>query len=110
LQKFMMLHVRLAAQPSADDQQIQNYGQQWSEYMRELAIAGGLESGAPFEPGGQKAQRGSVSPLEPAKVDIGGYALVTAESLDAAVEIAQRAPHIALGGTTIIRPCVTVGK
>ena len=105
----MMLYVGLAAQPSAGDQQTQNYNRQWSDYMQELATAGALESGSPFAPGGKTVQRNSVVSAELANVDIGGYALVKAESLHAAVEIAKRAPHIALGGKTIIRQCITRG-
>jgi hypothetical protein len=109
LPKFMMLYVGLAARPTADDRETQDYNQRWTEYMRELATSGVLESGAPLAPGGQEVTRDSVSPFEPADIDIGGYALVSADSLDAATEIAKRAPHIALGGRTIIRPCIDVG-
>ena len=38
--------------------------------------------GAPLAPGGQEVTRDSVSPFEPAEIDIGGYALVSADSLD----------------------------
>jgi hypothetical protein len=106
----MLLYVGLAAQPRAGDRQTQSYNLQWADYMRDLAVAGALKSGAPFAPDGTTVKRGSVSPLQLADVDIGGYALIDAESLDAAVEIANRAPHIALGGTTIIRRCVTVDQ
>jgi hypothetical protein len=109
LPKFMMLYVGLAARPGADDRQTQDYNQQWTDYMRELAMSGALESSAPLVAGGQEVTRESVSPFEPAEFDIGGYALVTADSLDAATEIAKRAPHIALGGRTIVRPCIDVG-
>jgi hypothetical protein len=108
LPTFMMLYVGLAAQPSAGDEGTQDYNQQWSDYMRELATAGALESGSPFAPGGMTVRRNSVVSTELANIDVGGYALVRAESLDAAVEIAKRAPHIALGGTTIVRPCITL--
>jgi hypothetical protein len=33
------------------------------------------------------------------------YMVVSADSLDAAIEVARQSPHIALGGRTIIRPC-----
>ena len=38
------------------------------------------------------------------RVDIGGYALVTADSIEDAAEFARQAPHTALGGSTIVRP------
>jgi hypothetical protein len=34
--------------------------------------------------------------------------VVKAESLDAAVALSRQAPHMALGGATIIRPCIEV--
>jgi hypothetical protein len=40
--------------------------------------------------------------------DTYGYMVVSAGSLDAAIAIAREAPHIALGGTTIVRPCIEV--
>jgi hypothetical protein len=107
--KFMMLYVGLAAQPDADDPQTRDYNAQWGEYMAALARDGALESGAPLEPDGRVVQRDSVEPFELSTPDIGGYVVIDAESLDAAVQIARGAPHIALGGTTIIRPCIPVG-
>jgi hypothetical protein len=109
VQKFMMLFVGLVARPEAGDERTQDYNEQWNDYMRELGRAGALESGAPFEPAGRTVGRDGVSPVELGEVDIGGYCLIAAESLDAAVEIAERAPHIALGGTTIVRPCAATG-
>ena len=106
----MMLYLGLAAEPSADDQQTLDYNQKWAEYMKGLAAAEALESGSPFAPDGRIVQRDGISPVELAEVDIGGYALINAESLDAAIELAQRAPHIELGGTTIIRPCSPIGR
>ena len=104
----MMLFIGLAAQPRAEDQRTQRYNRQWVDYMQELAAAGALKSGSPLAPDGTTVTRESVSPLQLAEVDIGGYLLIEAESLDAAVAIASRAPHIALGGTTIIRRCISV--
>jgi len=110
MQTFMMLYVGLAARPTAEDNQTRDYNERWGSYMGELAAAGALESGAPFAADGKLVGRESVEPLELGEVDIGGYAIINAESLDAAVELAKRAPHIELGGTTIIRPCVPVGS
>jgi hypothetical protein len=109
MQRFMMLFIGRTAQPDADDAQTQDYNRHWGDYMAGLARDGALESGAPFEAGGRTVGRDSVTPLELADVDIGGYVLISVESLDAAVDIARRAPHIALGGTTIVRPCLATG-
>ena len=107
--KFMMLYVGLAARPEADDQQTREYNLLWRDYMAGLARDGALDSSAPLEPDGRVVHRDSVRPFELSTPDIGGYAVIDADSLDAAVEIARGAPHIALGGTTIVRPCIPVG-
>jgi hypothetical protein len=52
--------------------------------MRELATIGVLESSAPLAPDGKSVQRDMISPVELAQVDIGGYAVIKAESLEAA--------------------------
>jgi hypothetical protein len=51
-----------------------------------------------------------VTDLQLQQEDIGGYLLIRAESMDEAVEIARQAPHMALGGTTIVRPCLEVNR
>jgi hypothetical protein len=107
--EFVLLFVGRAARPEATDAQTAEYNQQWAGYMRGLGEAGQLRAGAPFEPTGQVVSRDGPTDLELAEVDIGGYLVVETESLEAAVEIAGRAPHIALGGKTIVRPCVAVG-
>jgi hypothetical protein len=44
-----------------------------------------------------------VRDLELERVDIGGFVLIDVDSYEQAIEIATQAPHIALGGTTIVR-------
>jgi hypothetical protein len=110
MQTFLMLYLGLTAQSENRDRQTVDYNKQWADYMRELATIGVLESSAPLAPDGKSVQRDMISPVELAQVDIGGYAVIKAESLEAAVELAKRAPHIALGGTTIIRQCLPVGR
>jgi hypothetical protein len=36
--------------------------------------------------------------------------VVSAASLDDAIAIAREAPHMALGGTTIVRPCIELRR
>ena len=63
-----------------------------------------LESGGPFLGTGKRVDRDGVADLVLDRVDIGGYALVTADSIEDAAEFARQAPHTALGGSTIVRP------
>jgi len=107
--KFMLLFQGLAARPDAGDARTQDYNRRWGEYMGGLAREGKLESGAPFVPSGKQLKGESVSELELAEVDIGGYILLEADSIHEAVDIALRAPHVGLGGGTIVRPCVELG-
>ena len=107
--KFMLLFQGLAARPDAGDARTQDYNRRWGEYMGGLARDGRLESGAPFVPSGKQLKGEAVSDLELATFDIGGYILLEADSIEEAVEIALRAPHVELGGATIVRPCVELG-
>jgi hypothetical protein len=78
------------------------------EYFGGLARSGVLRAGAPFAAVGKVVQREGVSEVELGEVDIGGFLLIEAESAEAAAQIAERAPHIALGGSVIVRPCLEV--
>lgn len=40
--------------------------------------------------------------------DVYGYMMIKAASLDDAIATGRQAPHMALGGTTIVRPCVEI--
>jgi hypothetical protein len=105
---FMLLFVGRGADPEATDTQTAEFNQKWVEYMAGLAQSRQLRSGAPFESTGRVVGRDGSSDLELNEIDIGGYLVLEADSLEAAEEIAGQAPHIALGGTTIVRPCIPV--
>ena len=106
--QYMLLLTGRAAQPQATDAETRDYNARWMEYLGGLARSGVLRAGAPFAATGQVVQRGSVGDAELGEVDIGGFLLVEAESAEAAVQIAEQAPHIALGGSVIVRPCLEV--
>jgi hypothetical protein len=71
-----------------------------------LAQRGALESGAPLQPIAKAVSSGSVDDAKLGTPDIYGYMVVNADSVDDAIAIARQAPHMALGGSTIVRPCV----
>ena len=106
--QYMLLLVGRGAQPRATDEQTRNYNARWMEYMGGLARSGVLRAGAPFAATGQVVRRGAVSDAELGEVDIGGFMLIEAESAEAAAQIAGQAPHIELGGSVIVRPCLEV--
>jgi hypothetical protein len=107
--QFMLLLVGRAASPQARDAETQTYNARWQEHFSELTRSGALRAGAPFAPGGKLVGEQSVSELDLGDVDIGGFLLIDTESIDTAVALARRAPHIALGGSTIVRPCEHIG-
>jgi hypothetical protein len=104
---YLLLFVGRPAAPDATDEQTADYNRRWGEYM--AGLSGRLHGGAPLEPSGKVVAAGGPTDLELADMDVGGYCIVEADSLDAAVKIAGDAPHIALGGTTIVRQCLPVG-
>ena len=106
--QFMLLLVGRAAQPQATDDQTRNYNPRWMEYFGGLARAGKLHGGAPFADTGKIVRRNAVSDVQPDEVDIGGFLLIEADSVETAAQIAAGAPHIALGGSVIVRPCLSV--
>lgn len=105
---FMLFFLGLPAQPRADDAQTRAYNQKWMQWTRELATAGTLESGLPLEPTAKAVTKDGVTDHPLQKQDVYGYMLIKAASLDEAINTARQAPHMALGGTTIVRPCVDV--
>jgi len=105
----MLLFRGLAAAPRATDEQTVAYNQRWAAWMGDLAKGGALLSGAPLQARGSVVTGTEVSDLQLERVDLGGFALIEADSEQAAVEIAKSAPHAALGGTTIVRPLIPVG-
>ena len=104
--KFLFLMFGLSGQPNADDDETQAYNRKWRAYMGSLAQRGALESGAPLDPTAKAVTSGSISDAKLGSPDLYGYMVVNAASLGDAIAIARDAPHIALGGSTIVRPCV----
>ena len=108
--KFLFLMLGLPAQPNANDAQAQAYYRKWDDYMGSLAQRGALESGAPLQPVAKAVTTQSVNDVELGIPDTYGYMVVNVASLDDAIAIAREAPHMALGGSTIVRPCVDLGR
>ena len=108
--QFMLLLVGRAAQPRATDDQTRNYNARWMEYFGGLARSGKLRAGAPFADTGKIVRQDAVSDVQLDQVDIGGFLLIEADSVETAAQIAAGAPHIALGGSVIVRPCLDVAR
>jgi len=106
--KYLFLMLGLPGDPAAEDAQTQAYAGKWRQYMGSLAQRGALESGAPLEPTAKRVTSTTADDQKLATPDLYGYLVVKASSMDDAIAIARGAPHIALGGTTIVRPCVAL--
>lgn len=108
--QYMLLLAGRAAQPQATDTETRDYNARWMEFFGALGRSGALRAGAPFANTGKIVQLDTVSDIELREVDIGGFLLIEAESAEAAVQTAKQAPHIALGGSVIVRPCLEVPR
>lgn len=103
MQKFLFLFKGL---DGSDQPMTESYSKKWADYIGKLVQEGHLEAGSPLESGGKVVVgKDNVSDFKGEKVDIYGYMLIKAASLEEAVVLSKQAPHMALGGTTIIRPC-----
>lgn len=106
--KFLLLLEGLGAQPSAPDERTRAYNRRWIDWIGSLVKSGVLESGLPLTAVAKEVTKDSVSDRPLQTIDIYGYLLVNADSLDDVVGIVRQAPHTELGGKTIIRPCQDV--
>jgi len=90
-------------------EQMQLHMQKWFTWFQGLSKSGVFKGqGAPLEPGGKvvRGTRKTVSdgPYAEAKDLVGGYAVVEAQDLEAAVEIALGCPTYEKDGAVEVRP------
>jgi hypothetical protein len=79
----------------------------WRNYLGPLAKRRTLESSAPVERNGKMITPKGIKSYRAQKVDLGGYMVIKAPSMAAAVKIARKSPHAKMNmGTTTIRECV----
>jgi hypothetical protein len=87
--------------------EMQKQMQKWLSWMKELEQKGHLKGGDPLEDGGKtvrgKSKTITDGPFAEAKDVVGGYLLVTAESLDHAVELSKGCPILDIEGTVEVR-------
>jgi hypothetical protein len=88
-------------------QAMQEEMQKWIGWMKELGQKGHFKSGEPLEKEG-KVLRGknkaiTDGPYPEAKDVVGGYLIVTAETLDHAAQLAKGCPIFDNGGTVEVR-------
>ena len=108
MQQFLVLTVGRALDPQDGDEQTQAYMGEWQAWLGGLAASGALDSGRPLEPGGKVVDKDGINDHAPEEIGIGGYLIINAESLEDAARIARGSPHIAIGGSAIVRPCLSI--
>jgi hypothetical protein len=104
-----MLIFRGGESPGDSPEQMQQHMQKWSAWFDGLTKSGAYKGqGAPLEPGGRvvRGTRKAISdgPFAEAKDLVGGYAIVEAKDLEAAVEIARGCPTYEKDGAVEVRP------
>jgi hypothetical protein len=104
-----MLIFRGGGAPADSPEQLQQHMQKWMVWFDGLTKSGVYKgAGAPLEQGGKvvRGTRRAISdgPYAEAKDLVGGYAIVEARDLDAAVEIARGCPTYEKDGAVEVRP------
>jgi len=105
--KYVMIF--RGGEPPVAPEQMQQHMQKWMTWFEGLTRDGIYTGqGAPLEKGGKVVQgsRRTISdgPFAEAKDLVGGYAVIEARDLDAAVEIAKGCPTYDVNGTVEVRP------
>ena len=95
-------------------EQMQQHLQKWRSWMQELGQKGHFKAGEPLEKGG-KVVKGSGKlvtdgPFAEAKDLVGGFFLVSASSLDEAVELSKGCPILENNGIVEVRPVLKMSK
>lgn len=106
--KFMFLF-RGSPPVQSTPEEMQRMMKSWMAWMDSMTKSGHYHgAGDPLEPGG-KTVRGAArtvtdGPYAEAKDLVGGYAVITARSIDEAVELARGCPALEGGWSVEVRP------
>jgi len=88
-------------------EQMQEHMQKWGAWMEDLTKQGKFKGGEPLVKGGKfvsgKEKAVTDGPYTESKDLIGGYLLVTADSLDDATELSKTCPIFEDGGSLEVR-------
>jgi hypothetical protein len=104
---LLIYHGDSLTTPLSEDEQKRVYAE-WAEVNKTPGLTGGLPLGLPENATTVRVQDGKTlttdGPFVEIKEAIGGYAVLEADDLDAAIELASRIPTARLGGAIEIRP------
>jgi len=104
---LLIYHGTSLETPLAEDEKKRVYAE-WAEINKTPGLTGGIPMGRPENATTVRVQDGKTlttdGPFVEIKEAIGGYAVLEADDLDAAIEVASRIPAARLGGAIEIRP------
>lgn len=95
-----------SSQPPATEEEGAAVMQAWIGWFSGLGAAI-VDNGNPFGPSAAVAPDGTVSAGGPS--GLSGYTIVSADSLDAAVEMAKGCPHLQANGTVEVYETFVIG-
>jgi hypothetical protein len=107
---LLIYHGTSLTTPLPEDEQNRIYTE-WAQVNKTPGLTGGVPLGLPENATTVRVQDGKTlttdGPFVEIKEAIGGYAVLEADDLDAAIELAARIPAARLGGAIEIRPSET---
>ena len=108
MKEFMMIfrHEMMNGGESPSDEQMQAAMMQWQSWIKAIAAKGNYSGTNRLLPEGKTLKPNNVitdGPYAEAKEMVGGYLIITAGSLDEAVEMAKLCPNLIFGGSVEVR-------
>ena len=106
MKNFMFLFRGGLDPATASPEEMQQNMEKWIAWVDELKQKGVYTSGEPLLPGGKTLRKNNVvtdGPFAESKEVIGGFFIVEAADLDAALEMSKGCPDLSLGGSVEIR-------
>jgi hypothetical protein len=104
---LLIYHGTSLTAPLSEEERKRIYAE-WAEINKTPGLTGGVPLGLPENATTVRVQDGKTlttdGPFVEIKEAIGGYAVLEADDLDAAIELASRIPSARLGGAIEIRP------
>ncbi|HZD74270.1 MAG TPA: YciI family protein [Actinomycetota bacterium] len=104
---LLIYHGTSLTTPLSNDEQKRVYAE-WDAVNKTPGLTGGLPMGLPENATTVRVQDGKTlttdGPFVEIKDAVGGYGVLEADDLDAAIELAARIPAARLGGAIEIRP------
>jgi hypothetical protein len=106
MKSFMFLFRGGLDPQTASPEEMQQNMQQWMGWVEDLQKKNIYAAGEALLPTGKTLKKNNVvtdGPFAESKEIVGGFFIVKAETLDAAIEIAKGCPDLSLGGSVEVR-------